>query len=403
LAQVGGEDLSRSFLSLVESGRSRISLRALAIVAEKLEVPIGSLLADEDVARAAELVLDGAEIALEQDDPAAALRTINQLQGPAKVATRARFLGGRALLAQRRNQEAIPELRAAVAGMEAQENRLELGDALYSLGAALYGSGQYEEALVQFRRGLEHVAASKTASPALRARLMAGVGDVLFGRGDVDGAIAQYNGARELFRTLYDLNNVGTVFSAMSLAARRYGDLEGAVHYSKHSLAAFKLRQDWRQVARELNNMAGRYRERGDLNAAAGLADEAVRRAQEANAEDLEAQARSTLAWIFLEDGRVAEAEREAASAEALASAELNLALVDAWVVRARVAAIEDRNADADSGFRKALDALAEMKHHARFADVALVYSRVLRNRGEIDGALDLAYRAAEAKAARTA
>jgi transcriptional regulator with XRE-family HTH domain len=40
LAQLGGEDLSRSFLSLVETGRSRISLRALAIVADRLDLPM---------------------------------------------------------------------------------------------------------------------------------------------------------------------------------------------------------------------------------------------------------------------------------------------------------------------------------------------------------------------------
>ena len=36
LAQVGGQDLSRSFLSTVEHGRTRISLRALSIVAHRL-------------------------------------------------------------------------------------------------------------------------------------------------------------------------------------------------------------------------------------------------------------------------------------------------------------------------------------------------------------------------------
>jgi transcriptional regulator with XRE-family HTH domain len=40
LAQLGGGYLSPSFLSQVERGRSRISLRALAIVAERLELPI---------------------------------------------------------------------------------------------------------------------------------------------------------------------------------------------------------------------------------------------------------------------------------------------------------------------------------------------------------------------------
>lgn len=44
LAELGGPDLSRSFLSLVERGKSRISLRALAIVARKLDLPVSYFL-----------------------------------------------------------------------------------------------------------------------------------------------------------------------------------------------------------------------------------------------------------------------------------------------------------------------------------------------------------------------
>jgi transcriptional regulator with XRE-family HTH domain len=44
LAELGGTELSRSFLSLVERGKSRISLRALAIVAGKLDLPVSYFL-----------------------------------------------------------------------------------------------------------------------------------------------------------------------------------------------------------------------------------------------------------------------------------------------------------------------------------------------------------------------
>src|SRR5205085_2427786 len=46
LAQLGGDDLSRGFLSLVESGRSSISLRALAIVADRLKLPMSYFVDD---------------------------------------------------------------------------------------------------------------------------------------------------------------------------------------------------------------------------------------------------------------------------------------------------------------------------------------------------------------------
>src|SRR2546423_463909 len=55
LADLGGEDLSRGFLSLVERGRSRISLRALAIVADRLSLPMTHFLRDDAAEAAVEL------------------------------------------------------------------------------------------------------------------------------------------------------------------------------------------------------------------------------------------------------------------------------------------------------------------------------------------------------------
>jgi transcriptional regulator with XRE-family HTH domain len=50
-AQLAGDDFSKGFVSLVETGRTRMSLRAAAIVAERLGVSLSVLLADEDSPR----------------------------------------------------------------------------------------------------------------------------------------------------------------------------------------------------------------------------------------------------------------------------------------------------------------------------------------------------------------
>ena len=46
LEEVGGTELTRSYMSLVEHGRTRISLQSLMIVAERLGVSMVSLLED---------------------------------------------------------------------------------------------------------------------------------------------------------------------------------------------------------------------------------------------------------------------------------------------------------------------------------------------------------------------
>ncbi len=48
LTQLGGDDLSRSFLSLIEGGKSRISIKSLFIVADALDLPMSYFFGDED-------------------------------------------------------------------------------------------------------------------------------------------------------------------------------------------------------------------------------------------------------------------------------------------------------------------------------------------------------------------
>jgi transcriptional regulator with XRE-family HTH domain len=50
-AQLAGSDFTKGFVSQVESGKTRMSLRVAAIVAERLGASLSVLLADEDSPR----------------------------------------------------------------------------------------------------------------------------------------------------------------------------------------------------------------------------------------------------------------------------------------------------------------------------------------------------------------
>src|SRR5579871_1824390 len=107
LAKLGGDDLSRSFLSLVELGKSRISLRALALIADRLETPISYFLDDsQDTAAALELAVDQATMALATQQPGAALRILDAIDVPAAQRGRVLTLRGQALLRLNRAREA---------------------------------------------------------------------------------------------------------------------------------------------------------------------------------------------------------------------------------------------------------------------------------------------------------
>src|SRR5579884_2839705 len=126
LAKLGGDDLSRSFLSLVELGRSRISLRALGIVAERLELPMSYFLTDDPGTGdlIAELTLDQAEAALGRRRPEEALRVLSEAEVPESMEGRAGFLRGWALHDVGRAREAVTTLNGVIPIIDTAGDRM---------------------------------------------------------------------------------------------------------------------------------------------------------------------------------------------------------------------------------------------------------------------------------------
>ncbi|HLJ66809.1 MAG TPA: helix-turn-helix domain-containing protein [Chloroflexota bacterium] len=402
LAAVGGDDLSRSFLSLVELGRSRISLRALAIVAERLELPIGYFLEDTPgAAGVVELAIDQAAVALARQEASECLRILDGLDVSDRQRGRLLALRGRALLKLGKPREAVQALREALELESGSADFHSIAELRYSLGAALYSSGAFDEALVHLRRALDELA-SEPLDPALVGKITVTIGHVLSLRDDPGAAMDYYDQAREHFGVLGDLSTLGAIYSGLSAAHERRGDIASALRYSKLSLGAFEAQQNAYQAARELNNMANAYRELGQLDQALAQAAESAQRAHVIGAADVEAAANSTLAQIHLAMGEFERAAVEALLADELAPNDAFRGKVGVWSVQATLAERDGKHELADTLYRKALDTLEESGQRAEYADIALQYSLVLRQRGDVEEALELALQAAQAKARKT-
>jgi tetratricopeptide (TPR) repeat protein len=401
LAQVGGDDLSRSFLSLVELGHSRISLRALAIVAERLDLPMSYFLQGASVSSAeiAELALDRAEIALGQQQPEQALHTLELVEVPDSLRARSLLVRGRALTDAGRPRDAVPELRTALGLAEKRDDAFLHAHVLYHLGAALYNAGNFDEAAVYLHRALRE-AVETIDDSILTGKATVLLGHILFVEDDMDGALEQYARARELFDSFGDLDALGSVYSGLSLTYEHKGDMPNALRYAKLSLRTFDAKQDVRRAAGELNNLAMKYKELDDISNALECAREAVQRAGEVKAQDVEAIAHGTLASIHLQREEIQEATVEAELADRLAADTYERAHVSAWTVLAEIAERRGDQARADTLYRQVLDVLKPTAQHEAYARAALAYSLLLRRRGQTDDALEYALEAAQAKAA---
>lgn len=402
LAALGGEELSRSFLSLVERGKSRISLRALGIVAQRLELPVGYFLesARATPAERATLVLGRAEVRLVQRDPEGCLRELETLPRHTRTGLRATWLRSRALADLGSVPEAIPLLEEVIEHAEEQGDDHLAVQARYVLGSALYTAGSFDESLVHARAALVH-ATQTLDDPQLRGKITVLIGHILVIQGAVDDALEQYDRARALVGATRDLRTMGSLYSALSMAYDRKCRPDEALRYAHMSLGIYEREHNEWEVARETNNIAVRYRSLGRLDDAAEAAQAAVSRAQGVQAFDLEAFARATLAAVYLRQGQDEAARAEAEVAERLVGGSGSRARVDAWLVLAELSERAGDQSRADEDYQRSIEALRLMGQTERLAETLLAYSAVLRSRGNLEAALDAAFEVARLKATR--
>jgi tetratricopeptide (TPR) repeat protein len=237
----------------------------------------------------------------------------------------------------------------------------------------------------------------------LLGKLTVALGHVYLAQGQGDVARAQYARARELFNAVDDLNNLGAVYSGLSRLHRQQGDLQSAIRYARLGLGIWEAKQNRREAAHELANIAARYEELGDTDMALTTALEAVTRAQQSNAPDIEGLARSSLAAAYLRLGRTDEAREQAATVQQLGLNPHDLGFIDTVVVLAKLAEQTGNHGESDALYSQALEALEHNGLHGRYADVALAYSEALSERGDLVRAFEYAKSAAKTLTARPA
>jgi tetratricopeptide (TPR) repeat protein len=398
LAQLGGEDLSRSFLSLVETGRSRISLRALAIVANRLDLPISYFLGGSEATAdaAAQVLAEEAEIAFGRQRPAECLHLLDEAERTARrpLGSAVRLLRARAYGALRRSNEAVTLLRDGLQDVDKSDDPHGRAEYHYFLGGALYSTGSYDEAHLHLRRALDEVHEAEE-DPILTGKIMVAIGHILFVHRDIDRAISHYRSAVDFFGAVRDYHTQGTIYAGLSLAFKRKGDLGKALEYARLGAALFRAGNDVREMAQLMNNMAVALLERGDLTEAEEVALQALARAQQVQAVQTEAAVHGTLASIYVSAGDLERADHEARMASDLAEDDHDPARIASWVWLARIAERQGDLDRADELYRQALQQLKETGRLTRYAEIALVYSELLEKRGDLAGAVTYAREAA--------
>jgi tetratricopeptide (TPR) repeat protein len=396
LRQLAAPGVSYAFISRIEAGDRRPSLKAMRVLARKLGVTPEYLETGRPIPPDAEreLRVSDAELELRLGRDLEKAEQVFREESESEAETAepgllARVDAGMGLLAARRNETAtaIRLLEAAIASEylppEARPDLYETLGRLYTSHGAAY------EAITLFERCLEEVRKRAPEDAALRARFATYLAAAHSAMGAIDRARKALEEATEALRDVQLPQARTQVYWVMAFNEWKAGRSRTALTYMRRAIGLLESGEDTLQLARahlvaaQMLTLDGRYPQAGKhLERAERLL------ALGADPSDL-AVLHAERAKVLADAGRGDEALALATEAERLVGDDVLLRPVVHHGLAAAYAAKDDAEG-AGRYFRAALDELAKRRQWREAARVAREWSIMLRRLDRVAEALDM-------------
>ncbi len=400
LAQVAGDEISRTAIYFVETGKAKPSMETLKLIAERTGRPLDFFLSrpsttePRSTASTAEL-----ERLIVTGDPAGALAAaealLNVERDPEMVA-RIKF---QMATAQLRLAHWVPARRLAStarAYFEQSGDMLMTAECLGSEASAAYMM-QDPGALALVEGALATCRSLRPVPAITESRLLGVLGGVHTADHRWEAAIKAFEQSVAAGEVVQDLRRLSILYAGLSFAYQELNNVKQATYYAQRAVALHETLNDRISLARTENNLGLMLLRTGRVAESRSHLDRSLRLSQEAKADD-ESVAALLLSHceLNLAESNVDEAERFAAEALELAGrshAITSIADAHAWL--GRVASVRGDDAAADAEFAAAFEVLREpaasrelmSRTYARYADI-------LEARGDIVGAVQQLKRA---------
>ena len=392
-SQLAGGELTKGFISQIESGLVRPSIRSLQHIATKLGRPLDYFIGDEPLAATKRSTFHrlAAEAAAERLDwPASEADAVAGLAVTKDAAERATFLRLRASAAlnQGRREAAFDLVTEGLSLLDPAKHPLDVARLLYVRGLAYGDAGQLVASTEAFEQVRDMVERHELLDPRLRARVAVALGTTYRRLGRTTKAIASYEVALATASRANELKLAAQGFMGIAVSHYDAGDLDAAIASYERALTLFERVADTSFELNVRQSLASIHLQQGDASRARDLADRAIARATEVGDEHWGAVAQVVRARLLLNDGDPVEAKRTARQAErALAAVGDHIQRAHALRVVGAASEASGEIADADRAFRQAIELLSSIDDRADQSLAASEYSKVLRARGSIDEA----------------
>ena len=379
-SQLGGSDLTKGFISLIEKDRAKPSIETLILLAKRLQRPIGFFLEEHTPLgrRALAMLLSLGWALLKQSEFTQAAETFDQAatiaqqQDDKNGETEACCGLGSALAGLRQFDLARQNVeRARALAAEIQEPR-HLARISHVLGLIAYYERDLAAAREHFLEAHRRVQADGEPDSSLTGALLLNLGNTYQEVGDHQEAARWYREALALLEPTQDLRRIGLVHVQLGAAQRDAGRPETALAHLARAEHIFELLEDIRLLAQARTSMGIMLLERGDVQQAIEQLRSSLHIKQRLGDDPGRARSLTELARALVATGELTEAEESLAEAERL-TRRLKDTTEGARItlVRARLARAQGRAADAVRHYKQAIASFEGLAMRADLAAAA--------------------------------
>jgi len=339
-AQLAAPEFSISYISAIERGKIRPSLKALSILAKRLDVPLTFLLegspsgaaearavgyspADSGPDQKIDVDLLQASVLIQQRACTDAQQLLNPMQAEritTDQAYRLYLLHGEVHMGLGEYQEAVVDLRTADSQGESLNDAEYTERARNLLGKAYFSLYNYTLAMENHLKCNTAIENGQITDQFFALDVFSNLANDYFRLGDLERAISYYHRALGL---LHDMVHDSKIFAQkyldISLHYKAIGKLTLARDYAMHSLAIYEMRDEQRTVGLTHQRLGKALEKQNDLDGAEREYRQAINIEEELEDDVTASLCHTSLAELLVKRGKAAAAEQEAQAA--LASA----------------------------------------------------------------------------------
>lgn len=299
-AQLAEPQYTKAYISMLESGRTRASMKALEHIAGRLGVQPSDLLGGSPSPAAPQYDLLEARRLTEQGQAGEAIPLLEALDEgltPSDQLIRLRYLA----IAYNLNgdaKRAFPLLERAQRMAELLDDATEQVRIKAALAQAYAKTYAYEDAIRLLRECVQACDEGVVNDPPFHFRRLSDLAMTLTNQRRPKEAMPVFERAIEMAAQFSDRRSLGTMYAGLAKAHHLHGDVELAIRNNQRSLQVYEELSALDQVACTLDNIAIQYAEYGNRERARQSLARAAKIAEEIRRDTTLASIRTTEAEI---------------------------------------------------------------------------------------------------------